>query len=139
MTAVLVRHPRGDLLVDIGFGRAIDTQIELMPLFFRLTTSHERLATAADRLASRGYDRTRLRAIVLTHAHWDHASGVADFPGTPVWVPAAERQFIADGGWLTAVARSARDARYEIHEEAETATRGSRAGVMKAEEIPLLD
>jgi N-acyl homoserine lactone hydrolase len=113
MTATLVRHPRGDVLIDTGFGRTLDTQIRLMPWFFHLTTSYERFEPAADRLAAVGYDRARLRAILLTHAHWDHASGLGDFDGTPVLVTAEERRFVADGGWITAVARTAVNARYE--------------------------
>jgi glyoxylase-like metal-dependent hydrolase (beta-lactamase superfamily II) len=50
-----------------------------------------------------------LRAILLTHAHWDHASGVADLAGTPVWVGPGEKAFIYDGGALSAVARMAND------------------------------
>jgi glyoxylase-like metal-dependent hydrolase (beta-lactamase superfamily II) len=50
---------------------------------------------------------------VLTHAHWDHASGLADLPGVPVWVPAEERRFIDEGGDLTTVARSTPAVKYE--------------------------
>lgn len=113
MTATLVRHPRGDLLVDTGFGRAIDVQVQTMPLFFRLATPYERFAAAADQLDAAGYDRARLRAILLTHAHWDHASGLGDFPGVPVLVTSEERRFVADGGWITTVARGATGARWE--------------------------
>lgn len=115
MAAVLVTHPRGDLLIDTGLGRRIDAQFQLMPLPFRLATSYERARPAADQLAAAGYDPRRLRGILLTHAHWDHVSGLPDFPDTPVWVTADERRFIAGGGWLTAVARSARGARYETY------------------------
>lgn len=106
MTAVLVRHPRGDLLIDTGFGENIDTQIRILPLPFRLLTSYDRTTSAAGLLQASGYDRTRLSGILLTHAHWDHVSGVPDFPGTPVWVTEAERQSIVDGGMVTALARS---------------------------------
>lgn len=112
MTAALVRHPAGDLLIDTGFGRTIDQQVELMPFFFRMTTSYARFQSAAERLSAAGYDRTRLRAVLLTHAHWDHASGLPEFPETPVWVTADERRFVADGGWITAVARET-GARFE--------------------------
>ena len=49
-----------------------------------------------------------MRYILLTHAHWDHVSGVPDFPGVPVLVTAAEHRFIDEGGWATANARNMR-------------------------------
>ncbi len=105
MTAVLVKHPRGDLLIDTGFGRDIDTQVRVMPFFFKVSTSYERIQSAAERMAMVGYDRANLKAVLLTHAHWDHTSGLPELAGTPVWVTADERRFIADGGWITAIAR----------------------------------
>jgi N-acyl homoserine lactone hydrolase len=110
MTAVLVKHPRGDLLIDTGFGRLIDAHFASMPLGFRLLTKYTKLKPVADQLA--GYDRKNLR-ILLTHAHWDHVSGVADLAGTPVMVTAEERTFIRDGGFLTAVMRNTEGVRYE--------------------------
>jgi glyoxylase-like metal-dependent hydrolase (beta-lactamase superfamily II) len=105
MTAVLVKHPQGDLLIDTGFGRDIDTQVKVMPFFFKLSTSYERFASAAERMATVGYDRTHLKAVLLTHAHWDHTSGLPELAGTPVWVTAEEHRFIENGGWITAIAR----------------------------------
>lgn len=113
MTAVLVKHPQGDLLIDTGLGRAIATQLQTMPSWFRAMTRYTRGRSAAEQLDAAGYDRASLRAILLTHAHWDHVSGVPEFPGTPVWVTAEERRFIADGGWVTAMARSFGGVRYE--------------------------
>jgi glyoxylase-like metal-dependent hydrolase (beta-lactamase superfamily II) len=105
MTAVLVRHPRGDLLVDTGFGRRVREHFAAMPLAFRLVTPMEPGTPARDQLDAAGYDASRLSGILLTHAHWDHVSGIPDFPGTPVLLPADERRFVSEGGVATTVAR----------------------------------
>lgn len=112
MAAALVKHPRGDVLVDTGLGRDIDTQILLMPFWFRWMTSYTRGRSAAEQLDAAGYDRNSLHAVLLTHAHWDHASGLAEFGDVPVWVTADERRFIDDGGWIAAIAKSS-NARWE--------------------------
>lgn len=104
MNAVLVRHPAGDLLIDTGFGAAVETHLAQMPVLFRLATHVEPTVTAAAALRGAGYDPERLHAILLTHAHWDHVSGAPDLAPTPVWLPIAERAFMRDG-WITAAAR----------------------------------
>jgi glyoxylase-like metal-dependent hydrolase (beta-lactamase superfamily II) len=37
------------------------------------------------------YDFDRLSGILLTHAHWDHMSGIPDFPDLPVLVSRRDR------------------------------------------------
>ncbi|PWU08686.1 MAG: Zn-dependent hydrolase [Verrucomicrobia bacterium] len=106
MTAALVRHPQGDVLIDTSVGRTIASQLKQAPFLFRLGTDLVPLKTAADQLDAAGYDRKNLRSILLTHAHWDHISGVPDFPGVPVLVTADEHRFISEGGWVTVTARS---------------------------------
>lgn len=97
MAGTLVRHPRGDLLVDTGLGRHIDEQFPTLPWFLRVITSYSRWQPAVDQLKAAGYDKS-LRAILLTHSHWDHVSGLPDFPGVPVLVTAQELKFIQEGG-----------------------------------------
>ena len=106
LNAVLVEHPQGDILIDTGLGRTIATQLKQMPFLFRLATDLDQSQPAADQLDAGGYDRQRLRYILLTHGHWDHVSGVPDFPGVPVLVTAAERRFIYDDGFAMVTARS---------------------------------
>jgi glyoxylase-like metal-dependent hydrolase (beta-lactamase superfamily II) len=105
MTAVLVRHPLGDLLIDTGAGRTIVSQLAVAPFLFRLGTDLAQSQPAADQLDAAGYERAHLRYILLTHGHWDHVSGVPDFPGVPVLVNSPERRFIDEDGWATATAR----------------------------------
>jgi glyoxylase-like metal-dependent hydrolase (beta-lactamase superfamily II) len=113
MTAVLVKHPRGDVLIDSGFGKDVAKHLETLPLFFRAVTTWDRTRSVAEQLDAAGYDRAKLRGVLLTHAHWDHVSGLPELAGTPVWVTAEERRFIEDGGTITALVRGFPGVKYE--------------------------
>jgi N-acyl homoserine lactone hydrolase len=91
--AALIKHPKGDLLVDAGFGRDIARQFATMPRYFRAVTRYQLWKPAVDQLTAAGYDFGRLQAILLTHAHWDHMSGMPDFPGLPIMVTARDKAF----------------------------------------------
>lgn len=91
-TAVLVRHPEGDLLIDAGFGANAAEHIELLPSFRR--APHEVSATVSEQLDAAGYDRARLLGVLLTHSHWDHVSGL-DSLAVPIWLTEDEAAYAA--------------------------------------------
>ncbi len=106
MSAFLVSHPRGDLLIDAGYGRDVDRHVRTAPVLMRLTTPYRKEIPAAEQLLRAGYDLNRLAAVVPTHLHWDHVSGIADLPGVPVWIDEAELAFVRSGARMSALARS---------------------------------
>jgi N-acyl homoserine lactone hydrolase len=92
-SSVLVQHPQGDLLIDAGFGGDVAGHVAMLPWYERATFHRGR--TVDDQLTAAGYDRHRLAGVVLTHAHWDHVSGLDALDGTPVWMNPAELQYAA--------------------------------------------
>ena len=91
--AILVRHPKGTFLFDTGLGNAIDAQYRAdMPKWKQFLLHYGPVTSAQKQLAAHGY--TTIPRIFLSHAHWDHASGVVDFPGTEIWVTAEEKSFL---------------------------------------------
>lgn len=95
-TAVLVEHPQGRFLFDSGLGTEVDAQFgDEMPAWAKPLFKYEQLAPAVRQLAAAGIAAPE--RILLSHAHWDHASGLADFPQAEVWLPEAERAAAAAG------------------------------------------
>jgi N-acyl homoserine lactone hydrolase len=111
-SAILVRHPKGDLLIDAGFGAGVAAHIAMLPRFMR--SPHRVGRTARAQLDAGGYDRSRLRGVVLTHSHWDHASGLDGLRDTPIWMNGPERRHASkhwDGKVFRHVSRG-----HDIHE-----------------------
>jgi glyoxylase-like metal-dependent hydrolase (beta-lactamase superfamily II) len=107
MNVALVHHPRGDLLIDAGFGRAVDEHFRsTTPWLVRGVSSYTKGVPVADQLAASGYPVERLAGVVLTHAHWDHVSGLPDLGKVPVWMNADERAFVASGAPMGSLMRS---------------------------------
>lgn len=102
---ILVQHAKGTLLFDAGFGPSVAAHRMTSPWLLRVTTKYDRQTTVADLLKSVGIAPSSLTAVVLTHAHWDHVSGLESLPGAPVWVTREELAFVNGGDASTALAR----------------------------------
>ncbi len=111
--SALIQHPEGDLLVDTGFGRDINQQFATLPRWFQRTTRYEVWKPARDQLEAAGYDFGRLGGIMLTHAHWDHVSGLPDFPGVPVLISRRDRAAFHQEGMLGYFGAPFRDLRFD--------------------------
>jgi glyoxylase-like metal-dependent hydrolase (beta-lactamase superfamily II) len=110
-TAVLITHPKGDLLIDAGFGEGLESHIAMLARMER--APHTASATVAQQLDAAGYDRSRLLGVLVTHVHWDHVSGL-DTLRVPVWINKEELRYGADdahGAVFRAVSQG-----LEIHE-----------------------
>jgi N-acyl homoserine lactone hydrolase len=110
-TAVLVRHPKGDLLIDAGFGSDVAAHIATLPRFNR--APYQATKTVSEQLRADGYDPSHLLGVLVTHSHWDHVSGL-DGLEVPIWMNSGERRYAAespDGKVFRTVS-----AGHEIHE-----------------------
>jgi N-acyl homoserine lactone hydrolase len=112
-TAILVRHPKGGLLIDAGFGSGIAAHLAALPRIQR--APHQAAETVSEQLDANGYDRGRLLGVLVTHVHWDHVSGLDELP-VPIWMNSGERQYAAEesGGKVFRTV----SAGHEIHEYA---------------------
>lgn len=114
--AVLIRHGDDSLLLDTGLGRNIDRQFATdEPWWAKPLFGYQRGVAAANQLKQAGLPSPPL--IVLSHAHWDHASGLEDFSDARIIAGEAEPAFArqvhrgavfpsqfptVDGRWRTA-------------------------------------
>ncbi|MCW7539683.1 MBL fold metallo-hydrolase [Aquabacterium sp. A7-Y] len=98
-SAVLIRHPHGVMLYDSGLGRQVDAQFAVNDRFHRHAFRYERsgFLPALDQLERAGWHPELVRFIVPSHLHWDHVSGLPDFPDAQVWVTPEEREHAQRG------------------------------------------
>lgn len=100
--AFLLEHPdRGPVLVDTGFAQAIRTDPASnlgragARIFSPIRVSEAGLVP--DQLRAHGIDPADVRTVVMTHLHFDHASGIGDFPGAQFVVERREHEAIGGG------------------------------------------
>lgn len=114
MTAILIRHPDGNLLIDAGAGINLDEDVLTVPKFQR--TPHTQGTPAVIQLAEHGIAPSDISGIILTHAHWDHTSGVRDFVSVPVLESVAGKAFLETGREDAALLNSFAGVQYEIYD-----------------------
>lgn len=99
--SILVKHPAGDLLIDTGNSMHFDNEIAAYPFLLRVKLRNLAGQLNPDvplpelmRLV--GGDSAKLRWVVLSHTHLDHAGGLMDLPRLPVLLTREELQFAFD-------------------------------------------
>lgn len=94
MAAVLVRHSAETFLFDTGFGANVDEHIKTIPSLMQALTTYDKETSAAAQLKSHGLDPASIKTAIISHSHWDHISGLEDFPEAEAWFPKEEVVFI---------------------------------------------
>jgi glyoxylase-like metal-dependent hydrolase (beta-lactamase superfamily II) len=94
MAAVLVRHPAATFLFDTGFGANVDEHVKSMPSLMQALTNYDKESSAAAQLKTNGIDPAGIKMIVISHSHWDHISGLEDFPNAEAWLAKEEQAYI---------------------------------------------
>jgi N-acyl homoserine lactone hydrolase len=103
MTAgsIVVKHPAGTLLIDTGNSSHFDDEVSGYPFLLRFQLKN--LAGQLDPdvplgqlLRLVGEDPAKIRWVILSHTHLDHAGGLMDLPRIPVLLTQEELSFAND-------------------------------------------
>ncbi len=97
-SGLLIRHPRGHLLLDLGNSTRFDEELSELGFVAR---QYRKLGpgglptqkTVVQALAEVGEAPSQLLALVISHVHPDHAGGLDDLPGIPVFLSQEELDF----------------------------------------------
>jgi glyoxylase-like metal-dependent hydrolase (beta-lactamase superfamily II) len=98
---LLIELADGLVLVDTGLGEADVLDPRLLDVGTRTLIRPQLVGseTAVSQVRALGYDPSAVRHIVLTHADFDHAGGIADFPSAEVHIFAAEHRALTAPPW----------------------------------------
>jgi N-acyl homoserine lactone hydrolase len=99
--SILVRHPAGDLLIDTGNSSHLNEEVAVYPFWLRLKLKSlagelNPSVPLPELLRRIGEDPAKLRWVILSHVHLDHAGGLMDLPNVPVLLTPEELQFAND-------------------------------------------
>lgn len=75
-----IQHPKGNFLFDTGLGTKIKEQFQVFPLYLKILMEYQLVQTAKEQLETNGVKLDSIQDVFFSHLHWDHASGLKDFP-----------------------------------------------------------
>lgn len=75
-----IQHPKGNFLFDTGLGTKIKEQFQVFPMYLKLLMEYQLIQTAKEQLETNGMKTNSIQDLFFSHLHWDHASGLKDFP-----------------------------------------------------------
>ncbi len=89
----LVEHPAGPVLIDTGLHPSCaeglrENMGRAGALSYKVRMAPEQ--AIAQQVRARGIDPSSVKLVVMTHLHWDHASGVSEWPAATFVVAAVE-------------------------------------------------
>ncbi|MBI3650135.1 MAG: MBL fold metallo-hydrolase [Acidobacteria bacterium] len=94
MAAVLIRHPQATFIFDAGFGINVDEHIKTIPALMRASAKYDKETSAAAQLQAQGISPNDIKMAIISHSHWDHVSGLEDFPQAETWLAKDEEAYI---------------------------------------------
>lgn len=98
-SGLLVRHPKGIVLIDAGWSKAAKEQMaelspEKRPTAERIFGSLKWRKSAPEALEAAGYRPDQIHFILPTHGHYDHLAGAEDLPSAPILLSRPEIEFL---------------------------------------------
>ncbi len=107
--ALLVRHPSGDVLIDSGISPTAEADAKDLSAWKRFVfaqTAGRNVArqSLVDTLKKLGV--TKLKAVILSHAHADHSGGLTALADVPVWLSEEEKALVESGNQVVVPAHA---------------------------------
>ncbi len=92
--SILIQHPKGTFVFDTGLGSEIEEQFhDHFSFMDRQMFKFTKLETLKETLVKNEFNPDSIDFIIPTHLHFDHASGIEDFPNASVWTTKDEYDY----------------------------------------------
>lgn len=97
-SGILLRHPKGDLLLDVGKSTHFSDEVEDQHFLSRQLLKNiqgggDWRLSVVQALQTVNENPASVKGILLSHIHGDHAGGMMDMPTTPVLLSQTELDF----------------------------------------------